>query len=88
MEDENKEKISDIRSRLKTLQNVAIEINTVLAEQNKKFESNESLFDKCFNQVNTSIRKIKSVSRKRFSPTIYMFLFTIFMCMLLYFFLF
>ncbi|RVD92495.1 BET1 like protein [Tubulinosema ratisbonensis] len=85
---EEKDKINDLKSRLKTLQNVAIEINSALADQNKKMESNESLFDRCFKQINTSIRKIKAVNRKRFNSTLYMFLFTVFMCMLLYVFLF
>lgn len=84
----DEEEMDDFKARLKTLQNVAIEINTALNEQNKKLESSESVFDRCFKQINTSIDKIKVVGRKRFSAGIYMFLFTVFMCMLIYFFLF
>lgn len=84
MQAENEEEVHDLRTRLRTLRHVAVEIKDVLENQNKKLENHDSLMQRSIKKINTSIRKISLVGRRRFNANVYMVLAALLLLVLFY----
>lgn len=81
---EGDDEVQDFRARLKTLQNVAIEITSVLEDQNKKLEDNDTLLQRSITRVQGSLRKMSQMGTKRFNANVYLILAALVLVVLLY----
>lgn len=81
---EEEEEIHDFRARLKTLQHVAIEITSVLEDQNKKLEENDTVLQKSVRKISHSLKKMSRIGGKRFNVGMYLVLSTLLFVVLFY----
>ena len=71
---EKDEDARDFRARLRTLQNVAIEISSVLEEQNKSLEEKDTLLRRTVKRIGASLDRMNQISSTRFSANLYLVL--------------
>lgn len=84
MADRQEDEVHDIRARLRTLQNVAIEIKDVLDAQNTDLAKTDTLMHRSLRRVGASLRKIERIDRKRFGEGAYLALATLLFVVLVY----